>query len=130
MAPHAKREQEEAPDLGEVLGALTDDAKGYLEARKALITLDLSEKAGSALGKIVWWVGATLLVSVMLGMLALALGLYLGRLMNDTVSGFLAAAGIFLVLTVLFYAIWRWMLRDRITLAIINAAHAKNEHLP
>ena len=130
MAEHAKQDHDEAPDLGDVLGALTEDAKGYFEARKALIALDVSEKAGAALGRIVWWVGATLLLTVVLGMLALAMGLYLGRLLNDTVLGFMAAAGIFLVVTLLFYVIWRWVLRDRITLAIINAAHAKTEHLP
>ena len=130
MNENTKQETGEEPDLGDVLEDLTADAKGYFEARKALVTLDLSETAGTVVGKVVLGVVATLLVSVVVGLLAVALGLYLGRLLNDTMLGFVAAAASFLVLTVLFYAIWRWMLRDRITLAIINAAHAKNEHLP
>ena len=130
MSEHTKHGPGEEPDLGDVLEDLTADAKGYFEARKALLTLDISEKAGIAVGKIVLAVVATLLASMVLGMLALALGLYLGRVLNDSVLGFVAAAGIFLVLTLLFYALWRWVLRDRITLSIINAAHAKTEHLP
>jgi hypothetical protein len=118
------------PGLGEVFEAVAVDAKAYMAAQKALITLDLSERGGRIAAKAVWIVVAVLLVGLGIGLLAVALGLYLGRVLNDVVLGFLAAGGILFLVTALFYLLWRWVLRDRIILAVINAAHAKPEHLP
>jgi hypothetical protein len=50
--------------------------------------------------------------------------------LHDNVLGFLAAGGVLFAATGLFYLLWRWVLRDRIILAVINAAHARPEHLP
>jgi hypothetical protein len=69
-------------------------------------------------------------VSLGIGLLSVALGLYLSRVLHDNVLGFLAAGGVLFAATGLFYLIWRWVLRDRIILAVINAAHARPEHLP
>ena len=124
------RAPDNEPGLGEVFEAVALDAKAYMAAQKALITLDLSERAGRIAAKAVWIVVAVLLVGLGIGLLAVALGLYLGRVLNDVVLGFLAAGGTFFLLTGLFYLLWRWVLRDRIILAVINAAHAKPEHLP
>ena len=118
------------PGLGEVFEAVAVDAKAYMAAQKALITLDLSERGGRIAAKAVWIVVAVLLVGLGIGLLAVALGLYLGRVLNDVVLGFLAAGGVLFLVTALFYLLWRWVLRDRIILAVINAAHAKPEHLP
>jgi hypothetical protein len=124
------RAPDNEPGLGEVLEAVAVDAKAYMAAQKALITLDLSERGGRIAAKAVWIVVAVLLVGLGIGLLAVALGLYLGRVLNDVVLGFLAAGGVLFVVTALFYLLWRWVLRDRIILAVINAAHAKPEHLP
>jgi hypothetical protein len=120
----------EVPDLGELFQAAASDAKGYFEARKALITLDLSERGGRVAAKAVWYIAAILLVSLGIGLLSMALGLYLSRVLHDNVLGFLAAGGVLFAATGLFYLLWRWVLRDRIILAVINAAHARPEHLP
>ncbi|MBL7980810.1 MAG: hypothetical protein JNL52_03275 [Flavobacteriales bacterium] len=122
--------ENEAPDLGEFLGSVAADAQGYFEARKALITLDLSERGGRIAARAVWIIVALLLVALGIGLLAAALGLYLGRVLHDNVLGFLAAGGVLFATTGLFYLLWRWVLRERIILAVINAAHAKPEHLP
>lgn len=118
------------PGLGDVFEAVAGDAKAYMAAQKALITLDLSERGGRIAAKAVWLVVAVLLVGLGIGLLAVALGLYLGRVLNDVALGFLAAGGVLFAVTALFYLLWRWVLRDRIILAVINAAHAKPEHLP
>jgi hypothetical protein len=44
--------------------------------------------------------------------------------LDDTALGFLAAGGLFLLFGVLFYAVWRAFLRDKVMLAVINAMHA------
>ncbi len=121
---------QDAPSLGEVIEAATADAEAYLSTQQALIKLDLSERGGRFAAKIVWYIAAMLLVGLAIGLLAVALGLHLGRLFQDSVLGFLAAGGAFLLFAVLFYLLWRWVLRDRIILAIINAAHAQPERLP
>lgn len=123
-------ERDDAPALGDVLEAVASDADAYLSAQQALITLDLSERGGRVAAKAVWLITAVLLVGLGIGLLAVALGLYLGRLFQDTVLGFLAAGGVLFLVTALFYLVWRWVLKDRIILAVINAAHAKPEHLP
>ncbi|HRP00312.1 MAG TPA: hypothetical protein PLN54_12820 [Flavobacteriales bacterium] len=76
------------------------------------------------------WQTSRPLTLASIGLLAVALGLYLGRVLNDVVLGFLAAGSVLFAVTALFYLLWRWVLRDRIILAVINAAHAKPEHLP
>jgi hypothetical protein len=121
---------QDAPSLGEVIEAAASDAEAYLSIQQALIKLELSERGGRFAAKIVWYIAALLLVGPAIGLLAVALGLHLGRLFQDSVLGFLAAGGAFLLLAVLFYLLWRWVLRDRITLAIINAAHAQPERFP
>ncbi len=47
----------------------------------------------------------------------------LGRSLNDNALGFLLAGGIFLVAGAAFFLIWRSVLRDKVTLAVINAMH-------
>lgn len=120
----------EPPALDELIGSVASNTQGYLSAQQALIKLDLSERGGRLAAKAVWYIAAMLLVSIGIGLLAVALGLYLGRVFQDTVLGFLAAGGAFFLSTALFYLLWRWILRDRIVLAVINAAHAKPEQLP
>jgi hypothetical protein len=40
--------------------------------------------------------------------------------------GFLLAGGIFLLVGGVFFLIWRSVLRDKVTLAVINAIHAED----
>jgi hypothetical protein len=120
----------EAPALDELIEAVASHAQGYLTAQQTLIKLDISERGGRVAAKTVWYIAAILLVSIGIGLLAVALGLYLGRVFHDAVLGFLAAGGVFFLSTALFYLLWRWVLRDRIILAVINAAHAKPDNLP
>jgi hypothetical protein len=122
--------RQDAPSLGEVIEAAASDAEAYFSTQQALIKLELSERGGRFAAKIVWYIAATLLVGLAIGLLAVALGLHLGRLFHDPVLGFLAAGGAFLLFAVLFYLLWRWVLRDRIILSIINAAHAQPKRLP
>jgi hypothetical protein len=55
-----------------------------------------------------------------------ALALWLGRLLENNTLGFLLGGGIFLFLGALFYLLWRAVLRDKVTLAVINAIHGKD----
>ncbi len=117
------RPEEDAPDIGLYMQAVSDDAKTWFEAQKAVTKLEVSERIGKLsatmmLGAVIGLVGITVL---MLWFVALAL--WLGQLMASNALGFLLAGGIFLVLGIAFFLIWRSVLRDKVTLAVINAMH-------
>lgn len=120
------RPGEEDPDLGLFMDAVVEDGKGWLEAQKAYGILLGSEKLGKLSGTLLVAVVSALFIAAVLVMSSVALAIWLGRMMGDMALGFLSVAGIFLLLTVVFYLIWRHMLRDRITLSIINAAYEKD----
>ncbi|MCB0766105.1 MAG: phage holin family protein [Flavobacteriales bacterium] len=120
------RPGEEEPDLGVFMDAVVEDGKGWLEAQKNYGILFGSEKLGKLSGTLLVAVVSALFIGAVLVMSSVALAIWLGRIMGDLALGFLAVAGIYLLLTVIFYFIWRHILRDRITLAIINAAYEKD----
>ena len=116
---------EDRPDLGLFMGAVKDDAIALAEAEKDLAIITTSEKAGEIAGKI--GIGA---VSVILGMivlilLSIALGIAFGKWFNDMALGFVAAAGVYILLGAIFMVIWNSTLKDKLTLSIINAIHEK-----
>jgi uncharacterized membrane protein YqjE len=121
--------EEHEPDIGNFLDAVSADAVAYVEARRQLFALNASEKAGRFAGKFLLAVVVFLITIAVFVMAGLALALYMGRWLDDNALGFLATAGIFVVLALLFYLVWRLVLRDRITLSVINAVHAEHEHL-
>lgn len=120
------RDGEDNPDLGLFMDAVVEDGKGWLDAQKQYATLAGSEKLGKLSGTLLVAVVSALFVAAILVMCSIALALWLGRLMNDMALGFLSVAGIYLVLTIVFYLIWRHMLRDRITLSIVNAVYERD----
>lgn len=119
------REGGEGPELGLLVEALLDDAKAYFEAQRDLSALNISEKGG----RFVALMFLVLVVAVLLGgvlvMLSVALAIWIGGLLDNLVHGFLATGGIHLVLAAVFFLLWRSILRDKIIVAIINAAHGK-----
>lgn len=115
------------PDLGRFMEAVAEDARGYFEARREAAVLALSEAAGKATGLVLLALVSIALLAAVLFMFSLALGFWLGQLWGNTALGFLTAGGAFLVICALFYVLWRTVLRDRITLAIINATQSDEE---
>ena len=120
------REGEEGPDVGLYLKALTDEAKAWFEAQKQVSKLEASEQIGNLAGRLLVSVILCLLVATVLMLWLVALGFWLGQLLGNTALGFLAAGGLFLIVGGIFYLVWRTVLRDKVTLAVINAIHAKD----
>lgn len=120
------RPGEDNPDLGLFMDAVVEDGKGWLEAQKQYTTLAGSEKLGKLSGTLLVAVVSALFIAAVLVMCSMALAIWLGRVIGDLALGFLAVGGIYLVLTIVFYLVWRHVLRDRITLAIVNAAHERD----
>jgi len=108
------------------MDAVVDDGKGWLDAQKNYGVLLGSEMLGKLSGTLLVAMVSALFIAAVLVMSSVALAIWLGRVLDDLALGFLAVAGIYLLLTVVFYLIWRHMIRDRITLSIINAAYEKD----
>lgn len=119
------RTNEDRPDLGIFMEAAKDDVVSLMETEKDLAILTASEKAGAIAGKVgVGFVGIIFGMIVLI-MLSVAMGIAFGDLFNDMALGFVAAAGVYILLGILFMAIWNATLKDKVTLSIINAIHEK-----
>lgn len=117
------RPGEEDPDIGVFVDAVMEDGRAWIEAQKDHTTLVVSEKLGKLSGTLLVAVVSVLFVTAVLFMCSIALAIWLGGLMGSLALGFLMVGGIYLLLTIIFYLIWRHMLRDQITLSMINAAY-------
>jgi hypothetical protein len=111
------------PELGRLVEAVAADAKAYFEAQKALTTLEVSEKVGRGAAVSLLAVVLILIVSAAFLMGSVALSLWLAHLLHSTMLGFLAVAGLYLLLGVVFYLLWRTVLRDKVILTVIRSMH-------
>jgi hypothetical protein len=116
----------DGPDMGLYLQAVSDDAKAWFEAQKAVTKLEASEQLARLSAKLMFVAVVGLIVVAALMLWFVALALWLGQLLHSNTLGFLVAGGIFLVLGGLFFLLWRSVLRDKVTLAVINALHAND----
>ena len=117
------RPDEDGPDVGLYMQAVTDDAKAWFEAQKAVTVLEVSEKVGKLSSMFLLVVVLGLVTTTALVLWFTALAIWLGDLLGNMALGFLAAGGLFLLLGALFYLVWRSVLRDKVTLVVINAMH-------
>ena len=117
------RPDEDGPDVGLYMQAVTDDAKAWFEAQKAVTVLEVSEKVGKLSSMFLLVVVLGLVTTTALDLWVTALAIWLGDLLGNMALGFLAAGGLFLLLGALFYLVWRSVLRDKVTLVVINAMH-------
>lgn len=92
-------------------------------AEGSRVRLVVSRKAGSFIAKAIMAFTAVLFSLVIVLFLFLAWGLWLGQLLGNAALGMLAAGASFLVVLLLFYLLWRWVLRDRIILSVVNAVN-------
>lgn len=122
MGPTDQRAGEEGPGIGpaEFLQDVAGTVIAMARNEGARVRLEASRKVGGL-------AAATVMVLVVLfvGMgtvtfLCLAWGLWLGRMLNSMAMGMLLAAASLLLVFLLFHLLWRWRLRDRIILAVVN----------
>jgi hypothetical protein len=123
----AERPDGTGPDAGpaEFFEDMAGTFIAMARAEGSRVRLVVSRKAGSFIAKAVMAFTAVLLTLVIALFLFLAWGLWLGQVLGNAALGMLAAGGSFLVLLLLFYLLWRWVLRDRIILSVVNAV---NDH--
>jgi hypothetical protein len=117
------RPDEDAPDISLYVQEVSDDAKAWFDAQKAVTKLEVSEQVGKLASTAMMGIVMGLIGTTVLMLWFVALALWLGQVLANNALGFLLAGGIFLVLGILFFLLWRTMLRDKVTLAVINAMH-------
>lgn len=105
-----------------LVNALSD----YATAEKERLTLNAAMRAGDALARVLLIVVVLLAVSGVVLMLSVAWALLLARWLNDPALGFALSAATYVVLGLVFYLLWRTVLRDRIILSVVNAAHDRH----
>ncbi|MBK9176901.1 MAG: phage holin family protein [Flavobacteriales bacterium] len=115
-----------APDPADFVREMVESVTDYARAERDHFKLEASERIGAVSGRIVLAVVLLLLLNGVVLMLSVAWGLWLGQCFDDPVTGFLLAGATYLALMLLFYLLWRTVLRDRITLAVVNATHGKD----
>lgn len=120
------RPGEDGPDLGLYMQAVGNNANAWFEAQKALTKLEVSEQLGKLTSKAMLVAVVGLIVTTALMLWFVALALWFGQLLANNALGFLLAGTLFLVLGVLFFLVWRTSLRDKVTLAVINAIHGED----
>lgn len=126
--PYARytRPGADGPDIGSYVKAVTDDARAWFEAQQELTRLEVAEKLGRLAAVAVLVVVIAAITMIVLMFLCVALALWLGGLLGSTILGFLLGGATFAVFGGIFHLLWRSVLRDRVTLAVINAIHARD----
>ncbi|MEZ4990071.1 MAG: hypothetical protein R2824_06660 [Saprospiraceae bacterium] len=103
-------------DLGEGIGYI----RAYVEQEIESVKLTAAEKISIATSTIVSGLILTLLAAAMLLFASLALSYYLGSLMNSTALGFLAVAGIYLLILLMVYLFRKRLITDNIVEVVIQ----------
>lgn len=107
--------------------ALKDAIKDAAEQRLRLAKLEAGEKGAILTGRLVFVVIVAVIALFTVLFLSIALGLYLGHLMQSTLTGFAIVAGLYLlVMFVLILA--RRTIMNKITNGVIKALFAEHPH--
>lgn len=113
------------PDPAEFLRDMADAGLGYARAERDRVKILVGERGGRIAGGAVLVLVVILLLAGLVLMVSVAWGLWLGQRLQDPVVGFLLAGATYLALVGFFYLFWRTVLRDRITLFLLNAIHGE-----
>ena len=112
---------EELTDIGDFMDSMFDETKEYIEAQRGLLEMSAYQQVAKLAGGLL----SGLLVSVLgLGVLlflSVALALWIGTLLASMALGFLIVGGIYFLVFLGFWFIWRGGMKDRFTLNIINS---------
>lgn len=118
--------QENSP-ITESLGQSTTYLKSLIEVKVDQVKLQAIESSSKVVSSLltVLVIGATAGLTALFGFLALAI--YLGQILDSVALGFLAVAGLLLLLTFCFYLLRRRIITNPIISYIIQLIYEKEE---
>ena len=105
--------------IGQHFENLSNDAKVYLESELAYFKLDAYKKAIKATSFIFRFIVTVGVFLVLISFLSLALGLWLGELLNHYYLGFLIIAGLYFIIFMLLLIFGKRFITSRV-LKIFN----------
>jgi len=121
--PETAGERAVPPDATEFLRDMAHAGLSYTRAERDHMMILVGERGGRIASGAVLLLVVILLMAGLVLMVSVAWGIWLGQRLQDPVIGFLLAGATYLALMGLFYLFWRTVLRDRITLLLLNAIH-------
>ena len=110
-------------DLGDFVGSMMSEARGWANEERAYLTLLLTKRAAALSQALVGALAWTILVAAVLLFASIAGAIAIGRALEDPALGYLVMAGIYAVMLVVFALFWKGSLGDRFKLKIINLLH-------
>jgi hypothetical protein len=114
-------EPEELSDIGDFVDSLVAETKEYITVQRELLAMNAYQRVARSAGGLLSGLLAAVLVFGVLAFCSVALAIWLGTLLHSMALGFLAVGGLYLVVFVAFWSIWRNGMKDRFTLNIINS---------
>lgn len=114
------------PDFSDLLNDVSRDAKAFWNAQRDYTLLVASEKAAKAGRSIVGGMIKLALVSLMVLMLSIAAAYLVADRVGSNAMGFFYVGCGYVVVTLLFFLLWRSMLGKKVQLDILNAFHEKD----
>lgn len=109
-------------DIGEGFGYL----QAYVNDKIDAIRLETAEKAAKATSGMVTGYMIFSLANLVVWFAALALGFYLGEVLDSTALGFLIVAGFFLLLLIVMYVLRRTLITNAVISTIIKSFYKKD----
>lgn len=112
---------EEITDFGELVDSLVTGTREYLHTERDLLAMNVQQRVAVLTGGLLSGVLVAVLGLGVLVFCNLALAIWLGGLLASMALGFLVVGGIYFLVFLAFWFIWRGGMKDRFTLNIINS---------
>ncbi|MFT3885950.1 MAG: hypothetical protein QM724_11125 [Flavobacteriales bacterium] len=122
-APYLGKDSFLEDDFGTFMKSMVDETGSYLGAQRDYYALLLADRTAKVAGTMVSYVVMAVLVVTVLVFLSIAGALWLGQLMGNMALGFLVMGGLYgLILLVLFF-VWKGGFKQRFTLNLLNSMY-------
>jgi|GEM_PF-530697 len=112
---------EDLTDFGDFMDSWLDETKDYIEAQRELVAMTAYQHVAKLSGGLLTGLLIAVLGFGVLAFSSVALAIWLGSLMASMALGFLVVGGIYLLVFLAFWFIWRGGMKDRFRLNIINS---------
>ena len=110
-------------DFSDFFGTMAEEAKEYVVTERAYITLLLTKRAAQVSHALVGVVVAAIILAIAILFASIALATVVGRATGDPAIGYLAVAGLYAIVLLVFRALWKSGAGDRFKVNIINLLH-------
>ena len=110
-------------DLGDFVDSLVASAKGTIRGERDHLTFMLAKNVAETLRRIAGSIAAFVLYGLALLIASIGGAIWLGRELGDVALGFGCVALLFLVLGVVFGALWKQVWGKRFVVNLINDLH-------